>query len=121
MKLKELKEYLKSKAKEIEEEYLCNLKSIDYFKTIKNRKAYHFTITFKLKGNEEIYSEIFNISIKEVNPHVNFDFDLDYYTDKKIKFTIDDTFKRFGLWLWKTKNQYQEYRDVSGEKGKHVI
>ena len=105
--------HVKKKSKDMEDKYkdVTKIDKISYFKCAKEREEYHITVEFKLLGDRSILSDVFHKdekAIAEFKPTVGFDFDLEYYTDAYLKYTIEDLFKKYETWISQLKDRYEQ-------------
>jgi len=113
MKIKKLLKDIEKRSKEIEDKHPeSKFLDIEHFKSVKDKEAYHITIQFELTYDKDILAEIFSKKaddVASIKPNIGFDFDLDYYTDEHVYYTLDEVFNQYISWLNTLEDSYKSY------------
>jgi len=102
MDLEELCHLLEEKAKEVSSHFsFASFENLSHYKIAKHKEVYHFTLKFNINLPKEILKTMFpNVPNDSLfKPWVEFDFDLNYYTNDRIKYVINRVFSDFRNWL----------------------
>ena len=113
MKIEDLLEDIKKRGKEIADNHEnVDLLGVKHWKSVKDKEIYHVDVEYELKHDKTVLAIIFDKPLKDIaaiKPNVGFDFDLEYYTDEHIKYTVNDVFSKYQSWLNTLDYDYEYY------------